>query len=39
MGIISKGITMYMVMAELKEADIFRPIIFAQKAVENNASQ
>jgi hypothetical protein len=39
MGIIRRGITIYMVIAELKDADIFNPSMFAQKAVVNNASQ
>jgi hypothetical protein len=38
-GIIKSGITIYIVIAELNEAEIFNPSILAQKAVVNNASQ
>jgi hypothetical protein len=39
MGIISKGITIYMVTAELKVAEMFNPNKLANTAVENRTSQ
>ena len=39
MGIITNGITMYMVTAEEKADEITSPIILAQTAVEKRASQ
>lgn len=39
MGIIIRGIRIYMVTAELNEAEIFKPSIFANAAVEKSANQ